>query len=96
MMAPGERVRVRAWDPPSHMRTPAYLRGKVGTVARVHGAFPNPEELAYGHSGLPAKPLCMVRFRQRDLWKDYSGPDSDTLEVDIYAHWLERVEETSA
>jgi hypothetical protein len=93
--APGERVRVRDWDPPSHMRTPAYIRGKTGTVVRVHGAFPNPEALAYGHDGKPAKTLCLVRFNQRDIWSDYDGPGIDTLEIDIYEHWLERLEETA-
>ena len=38
------------------MRTPAYLKGKAGWVESLIGAFPNPEDLAYGLSGLPEGP----------------------------------------
>jgi hypothetical protein len=87
--APGQRVAVRRADPPGHLRTPWYVRGQVGVVERLCGAFPNPEELAYARPGLPAQPLYRVRFRQRELWPDYQGPERDTIEVEIYQHWLE-------
>jgi hypothetical protein len=87
--APGQRVAVRRADPPGHLRTPWYVRGQVGVVERLCGAFANPEELAYARSGLPAQPLYRVRFRQRELWPDYQGPERDTIEVEIYQHWLE-------
>jgi len=87
---PGARVRVRRADPPGHLRTPWYVRGRSGEVERVCGAFANPEELAYNRPGLPAEPLYRVRFRQRELWPDYQGPAQDTVEVEIYQHWLER------
>jgi nitrile hydratase subunit beta len=87
--APGARVRVRRADPPGHIRTPWYVRGRAGEIERLCGAFPNPEELAYNRPGLPAQPLYRVRFRQRELWPDYSGPAADTIEVEIYQHWLE-------
>ena len=86
---PGERVRVRAAHPPGHVRTPHYVRGRTGIVERLCGAFPNPEERAYGRPGLPAQPLYRVRFRQRDLWRDYRGGGDDTVDVEIYQHWLE-------
>ena len=84
--APGARVRVRAAMPPGHVRTPAYLRGRTGEVERVLGPFPNPEELAY-HRGGARLPLYRVRFALADLWPD--GAPGDTLEAEIYAHWLE-------
>ncbi len=86
---PGDRVAVRWADPPGHIRTPFYVRGHVGVVERLCGAFPNPEELAYRRSGLPAQPLYRVRFRQNDIWPDYHGPAHDTVDVEIYQHWLE-------
>ena len=86
---PGERVQVRAAHPPGHVRTPHYVRGRAGIVERLCGAFPNPEERAYGRVGLPAQPLYRVRFRQRDLWRDYGGGGDDTVDVEIYQHWLE-------
>jgi nitrile hydratase subunit beta len=85
----GDRVHVRDWDAPGHLRTPWYVRGHVGIIERYCGTFRNPEELAYGRSGLPAQPLYRVRFLQADLWPDYGGPAGDTLDVEIYQHWLE-------
>jgi len=86
---PGERVAVRRADPPGHIRTPFYIRGCVGVVERLCGAFANPEELAYRRTGLPAQPLYRVRFNQCDIWPDYRGPAHDTVDVEIYQHWLE-------
>ncbi|GIW80728.1 MAG: hypothetical protein KatS3mg105_2535 [Gemmatales bacterium] len=85
----GDRVVVRFTNPPGHVRTPYYVRGKTGTIERVLAAFPNPEECAYGRNGEPKQPLYRVRFRQIDLWDDYRGHPNDCVEVEIYQHWLE-------
>jgi nitrile hydratase len=85
----GDRVAVRRAYPPGHIRTPFYVRGQTGVIERVLDAFPNPEELAYGRSGLPRRKLYRVRFRQIDLWPDYQGRAEDTVDVEIYQHWLE-------
>jgi nitrile hydratase subunit beta len=85
----GQRVRVRAIYPPGHVRTPHYLRGRHGTIESIAGHYANPEELAYGRDGLPARALYRVRFRQSELWHDYVGPAADTAVVDLYEHWLE-------
>jgi len=87
--APGDPVSVRRGAAPGHVRTPWYARGLRGVVERVCGPFANPEELAYGRAGLPARPLYRVRFRQADVWPDYAGPAEDCVEVEIYEHWLE-------
>jgi nitrile hydratase len=87
--APGDAVRVRRAVPPGHIRTPWYIRGHSGVVERLCGAFPNPEELAYNRPGTPRQPLYRVRFRQREVWPDYRGRDDDTIEIELYQHWLE-------
>ena len=93
--SPGDRVRVRTFDGPGHVRTPAYVRGKPGWIERVHGDFRNPESLAYGGDGQPRKPLYMVGFRQSDLWHErYRESERDNLYVDLYEHWLEPESET--
>jgi hypothetical protein len=89
---PGTTVRVRADNPPGHVRTPWYVRGKRGWIERVHGEFRNPESLAYGGDGLPRRTLYMVGFRQTELWPQrYAESPDDTLYVDIYDHWLEPI-----
>lgn len=85
----GDRVRIRRSFPPGHRRTPWYIRGKVGVIERICGAFPNPEELAYGFDGEPKKVLYRVRFEQRHVWPDYRGPARDLIEMEIFEHWLE-------
>ena len=89
---PGQRVRVRRAYPPGHIRIPWYIRGHAGVVERLCGAYPNPEELAYARSGLPDQPLYRVRFAQLELWPDYTGRAADTVDVEIYQHWLEPAE----
>jgi hypothetical protein len=86
---PGDRVRVDDRAQPGHVRTPHYVRGKEGTIERIVGSFPNPEQLAYGLPGLPYKVLYRVNFRQGDLWNDYEGKEDDSLEIEIYEHWLD-------
>jgi nitrile hydratase len=86
----GDRVRVAAVNPPGHRRTPFYIRGKAGVIERACGAHLNPEELGYGFTGEPRRHLYRVRFRQRDVWPAYHGSAEDTIDVDLYEHWLTR------
>ena len=44
----GEDVRVAERRHEGHHRTPGYLKGKAGRIARLHGTFTNPETRAYG------------------------------------------------
>lgn len=88
----GDLVRVKALMRPGHCRTPAYIRGKRGVVERICGAYRNPEELAYGFDGEPARVLYRVRFGQREVWPHYVGGANDAIELEIYEHWLEKVE----
>ena len=82
-------MRVLKAYPPGHIRTPYYIRGHVGEVERICGAFPNPEELAQMRDGQPAQPLYRVRFPQKSVWPDYQGSEKDVVEIEIYQHWLE-------
>ena len=86
---PGDRIRVRMDDPPGHIRTPYYIRGKVGWVERVYGEFLNPESLGHSGDGLPKKELYLVGFYQNKVWESYGASSQDRVYVDIYEHWLE-------
>lgn len=93
----GQRVRVRLDWPEAgprrvHIRTPHFLRGRTGVVARYIGDFANPEDLAFGKPGLPALPLYQVCFDQPGLWTDRRTHEGDTVVADIYEHWLEPAE----
>lgn len=88
LFAPGDRVVVRDADVPGHIRTPFFIRGKSGKVVDVFGAYPHPEEVAYGRDGLPPTTLYKVRFVQREVWPDYSGPAHDTVSIEIFENWL--------
>lgn len=92
---PGDQVRVHhenyatRWIKP-HLRTPGYLYGKVGTIERCCGSFPNPEHFAYDLKDTKdhRQPLYRVRFHQHDIWDEYDGGADDTIDVEIYQHWL--------
>ena len=86
---PGDRVTVRKAYPLGHIRTPFYIRGQSGTIERLCGRFANPEELAQMRDGRPEQPLYRVRFRQKEVWPDYAGGPDDTVDIEIFQHWLE-------
>ena len=92
LFAPGDCVRVRSenftsrWVKP-HLRTPGYLFSQSGRVERICGLFENPETAAYRSDGIK-QPLYRVRFLQKDLWPEYEGSQKDTIDVEIYQHWL--------
>lgn len=86
---PGDRVRVHAWDPPGHVRTPFYARGRRGTILALAAIHPNPEALAYGRSGLPAEPVYRVRFTHEELWGGRAERADDMTVADLQESWLE-------
>ena len=89
-LAAGTRVRVRDDWPetrgPCHIRTPHYLRGRIGEVVRHLGDFPNPEDLAFARPAARL-PLYHVRFDPRTVWREALA--GDDLLVEIFDHWLE-------
>lgn len=87
-----EMVRVSKMMPPGHVRTPAYLRGKTGMIERSLGSFGNPEQLAYRRPA-DEKQLFRVRFTMAEVWGDAAENADDTLDAEIFAHWLTKVED---
>ena len=83
-----DRVRVKAMMPPGHVRAPVYLRGKTGVIERALGEFGNPEQLAYGLEA-ERKPLYRVRFTMAELWGPEAENPDDTVDAEVYGHWLE-------
>lgn len=89
-LAVGTRVRVAARDHLGHHRTPRYLKGRIGDVVAVHGAYRDPERLAYHVLDAPKRLLVRVRFDPRALFPGYRGGPFDLLEADLFEHWLEK------
>ena len=85
--AVGDQVCVSDRQHAGHHRTPAYLKGKRGTVARVHATFTNPETRAYGESGLPERRLYLVDFPAHEVWG--SPRAGGRILADVFEHWLE-------
>lgn len=86
---PGDRVRISAREETRHHRVPAYVKGRTGVIERVCDAHGQPELLALGESGEPFKTLYRVHLEQDRLWTDYRGSSRDSLEIEIFEHWLE-------
>ena len=87
--APGDTVRVKPGEAPGHLRTPWYLRGHTGRIERICGDFANPEEMAYRRDGRPARALYRVRFTMAEVWGDQAERPGDTIDAEIFEHWLE-------
>jgi len=78
----------------THHRTPSYVKGRIGRVHALSGSFYDPEDRAYGGTGLPKRELYLVWFGMQSLWgRRYRGGEEDKLLVDIYEQWLEPVGE---
>ena len=78
----GDRVRVKSENPVGNPRTPAYVKGKAGVIAALHGVINNPLD----HRDL-YPPLYSVIFDVREV---FGASSSDKLSVDVHEDWLER------
>ncbi|MDA0334614.1 MAG: nitrile hydratase subunit beta [bacterium] len=84
----GDRVRIDARPLATHHRVPAYAKGQTGVIIRVCGEHEEPERLAFGQQHRLRR-LYRVRLQQTDLWKTYEGSPTDTLDIEIFDHWLQ-------
>jgi nitrile hydratase beta subunit len=86
---PGDRVRVKQDCVPGHIRLPAYIRGKVGTVVGESPPYPFPDAHAHGVEA-EDEPTYDVRFRSEDLWPN--GADAALVHVGVFESYLERID----
>lgn len=88
----GEKVRVLTRSPIGHYRVPRYVRGRIGTVQRViEPTQIDNEREGFGLNAGSKLHYFRTAFLLSDLWKNYQGPATDTLFVEIYETWLERI-----
>ncbi len=84
-----QRVRARNMHPRGHTRLPRYVRGKLGTVIREHGAFALQDTDENGQwLGYHPQHVYTVRFAARELWGD-RGSARDSVHVDLWENYIE-------
>jgi nitrile hydratase len=85
--AAGDRVRVRNLNPPTHIRLPRYVRGKLGVISRLQGTFVTPDTSALGKGESP-QPVYSVFFMGAELWGEQAEPNQ-VLYIDLWETYLE-------
>ena len=83
----GDGVRARNTHPATHTRLPRYVRGRVGTVERVHACHVFPDTHAHGLGEEPQW-LYTVRFDARELWGEDADPTA-SVSIDAFEPYLE-------
>lgn len=84
---PGERVRTKNINPPTHTRLPRYARGREGTIEAIRGCHVFPDSVVTG-AGEDPQWLYTVVFEGRELW----GADTDatlTVSIEAFEPYLE-------
>jgi thiocyanate hydrolase subunit alpha len=72
-----------------HTRTQAFTRGHTGVVTEFRPVWVVPEDEAFGRIDDGRKEqFYVVRFKQKELWPDYTGFDVDTLETEVAEGWM--------
>lgn len=72
----GEIISVIRKFPIVHYRTPTYVRGKQGIIIKNLGKYIPPETEAFGKNAGNKMWHYMVRFLQKDLWRNYEGQET--------------------
>ncbi|GAB6970571.1 MULTISPECIES: SH3-like domain-containing protein [Methylobacterium] len=88
----GARVRISQRHPVGHYRVPLYLRGHDGVVERViEPAGIDNEEEAYGRNAGSKLHYYRVAFAMAQLWPGYAAASRDSLRIEVFETWLERI-----
>jgi nitrile hydratase len=83
----GDRVTVKAEFVPGHVRMPAYIRGKTGTVVGISPEYPFPDAAAHGLKSGRQRTFDIC-FRSSDLWAD--GADDAEVHVGVFHAYLQK------
>lgn len=83
--ASGDAVKVSNEASLGHTRRAGYVRGRTGTIAKVHGSYVYPDTNAMGEGECPEY-VYTVEFSGEELW----GPDGakSTLYIDLWEPYL--------
>jgi nitrile hydratase len=84
----GDRVRTAQHQPQHHTRLPAYARGKLGVVEKIHGAHVFPDTNAHGMGEAPQW-LYTVAFEEKELWGDAKPLQGAVISIDAFEPYLD-------
>jgi nitrile hydratase len=87
--AVGDRVATRAEAVEHHTRLPAYARGRIGTIERVHGVHVFADRHAHGAGDEDPQWLYGVVFEAGDLWPDAPQGAAHRVSIDAWEPYLE-------
>ncbi len=89
---PGDRVRISIRWPVGHYRVPIYIRGKEAQVESVIASPAiNNEEEGFGRNAGTKRHYYRLAIPLAALWPDYSGSPNDSLRIEVFETWLERL-----
>jgi nitrile hydratase len=92
IFAAGDRVRVSMRFPVGHYRVPLYVRGKSAVVEAVmEPANLDNEEEGFGRNAGSKLHYYRVAIPLTELWPGYGGSPRDSLRIEIFETWLERI-----
>ena len=86
----GQLVRTSAAPVSGHTRLPAYARGRLGTIERLHGGWVLPDSNAHGQGEQPQHLYC-VRFDGAELWGAEAEPGQSVC-LDLFETYLTATE----
>ncbi len=89
----GENVKVLTRAPIGHYRVPTYLRGKAALVeAVIEPTAVDNEEEAYGRNAGSRRHYYRIAVPMTSIWPAYEGSSLDSLRIEVFETWLERIE----
>jgi nitrile hydratase len=92
IFAAGDRVKVSVRFPVGHYRVPQYVRGKSAIVEAVmEPASLDNEEEGFGRNAGSKRHYYRVAIPLTELWPGYAGSSRDSLRIEIFETWLERI-----
>ncbi|HEY2782578.1 MAG TPA: nitrile hydratase subunit beta [Steroidobacteraceae bacterium] len=84
----GDRVHTAEHASQHHTRLPAYARGKLGVIEKIHGAHVFPDTNAHGMGEAPQW-LYTVAFAEKELWGDAKPLQGSIISIDAFEPYLE-------
>ena len=81
----GDSVRARNLSIDGHTRLARYVRGRAGTIEKLHGFHAFPDTAAHDQGENP-QPLYCVRFEADELW---GVKRKDCVYIDLWEDYLE-------